>query len=199
MADLSTAQADALPTTRLPADLSAARQQPALVASAFVRRLPPAARFSLRGQTPVMSAAGTALGLNISDVACRSATNGSRSALWLGPDEQLVSTTVADGPMVTEQLQAALQGQPHSLVDISHRQFAFEVTGNEAHTALNGGCPLDLDLAAFPVGMCTRTILGKADIVLWRTGDHTFHVEVWRSFADYVSRFLAECSRDLAG
>ena len=155
----------------------AAREQPALVASAFVRPLPPATRFSLRGKTPVMSAAGAALGLNISDLACRSATNGSRAALWLGPDEQLVLTTVADGPLVAEQLQSALKGQPHSLVDISHRQFAFEVTGSEAHTALNGGCPLDLDLAAFPVGMCTRTLLGKADIVLWRTGEQVFHVE----------------------
>jgi sarcosine oxidase subunit gamma len=46
--------------------------------------------------------------------------------------------------------------------------------------------------------MCTRTILGKADIVLWRTGAESFHVEVWRSFADYVARFLAEASRELA-
>jgi sarcosine oxidase, subunit gamma len=42
-------------------------------------------------------------------------------------------------------------------------------------------------------------VLGKADIVLWRTGTDTFHVEVWRSFADYVSRFLAEAARELAG
>jgi len=48
------------------------------------------------------------------------------------------------------------------------------------------------------VGMCTRTVLGKADIVLWRTGPDSFHVEVWRSFADYVARFLTEAARELA-
>jgi sarcosine oxidase subunit gamma len=46
--------------------------------------------------------------------------------------------------------------------------------------------------------MCTRTVLGKADIVLWRTAADSFHVEVWRSFADYASHFLAEASRELA-
>jgi sarcosine oxidase, subunit gamma len=34
--------------------------------------------------------------------------------------------------------------------------------------------------------MATRTIFEKAEIVLWRTGPETFHVEVWRSFAPYV-------------
>jgi sarcosine oxidase, subunit gamma len=57
---------------------------------------------------------------------------------------------------------------------------------------------LDLDLSAFPVGMCTRTVLAKAEIVLWRTSQDVFHVEVWRSFADYVSRFLAEVAREFA-
>ena len=57
---------------------------------------------------------------------------------------------------------------------------------------------LDLDPAAFPVGMCTRTVLAKAEIVLWRRADDSFHLEVWRSFAAYVSGVLAEAARDLA-
>jgi sarcosine oxidase subunit gamma len=84
-------------------------------------------------------------------------------------------------------------------VDVSHRQIAFEVTGAHAHLALNAGCPLDLHLESFPVGMCTRTILGKADIILWRTDAIVFHVEVWRSFAEYAAQFLAEASRELVG
>jgi glucoamylase len=34
---------------------------------------------------------------------------------------------------------------------------------------------LDLDIEAFPVDMCTRTVFAKADIVLWRTAPDTFH------------------------
>jgi sarcosine oxidase subunit gamma len=145
-----------------------------------------------------MAAAGAALGLNISEVACRSARQGARAALWLGPDEQLLLAPVADGDAIADRLRESLAALPHSLVDVSHRQIAIEVGGSQAQTVLNAGCPLDLHLSAFPVGMCTRTLLGKADIVLWRTGAATFHVEVWRSFADYAAQFLAEAARELA-
>jgi sarcosine oxidase, subunit gamma len=145
-----------------------------------------------------MAAASTALGLNISSTACRSATNAKLAALWLGPDEQLLLAAVEDGGAISAQLREALSAQPHSLVDMSHRQLALEVSGASAQTLLNVGCPLDLHLSAFPVGMCTRTVLGKADIVLWRTGPDSFHVEVWRSFADYVAHFLSEAAREIA-
>ena len=179
------------------ADLSTARRSPPLRLGGAVHLLPPASRWVLRGARPVMAAAGTALGLNISDTACRSARNGERATLWLGPDEQLVLAPVADGEAVARQLRDALSALPHSIVDVSHRQLAIEVCGPTAQTLLNAGCPLDLHISSFPIGMCTRTLLGKADIVLWRTDADTFHVEVWRSFADYAARFLAEASREL--
>ncbi len=179
------------------ADLSNARKPPPLELSGAVRLLPPASRFALRGAGPVMAAAGAALGLNISDTACRSVSNGTWAALWLGPDEQLVLAPVADGEPVAHRLREALSALPHSLVDVSHRQIAIEICGPQAQTLLSAGCPLDLHISSFPTGMCTRTILGKADIVLWRTSADTFHVEVWRSFADYAVRFLAEASREL--
>jgi len=144
-----------------------------------------------------MAAAGAALGLNISDIACRSARAGERAALWMGPDEQLLLAPVSDGDVIARQLGAALTALPHSLVDGSHRQIALEVSGPQAQNVLNAGCPLDLQPESFPVGACTRTVLGKCDIVLWRTGASTFHVEVWRSFADYASRFLAEAGETL--
>ena len=145
-----------------------------------------------------MAAAGTALGLTLSEVACRSTTNNRCAALWLGPDEQLLLAAVGDGAAIGAQLRDALSALPHSVVDMSHRQLALEVSGPTGQTLLNAGCPLDLHPSAFPIGMCTRTVLGKADIVLWRTGPDSFHVEVWRSFADYVARFLAEAARELA-
>ena len=57
---------------------------------------------------------------------------------------------------------------PHALVDVSHRQGAIELSGRGAARLLNAGVPLDLDLSAFPVGMVARTLLTKAEIVLWR-------------------------------
>ena len=52
-------------------------------------------------------------------------------------------------------------------------------------------------LQFFPVGMCTRTVLGKAEVVLWRTDAQAFRLEVWRSFAPYVAQFLGEASRGI--
>jgi sarcosine oxidase subunit gamma len=40
-------------------------------------------------------------------------------------------------------------------------------------------------------------MLGKADIVLWRTDLETFQLEVWRSFVSYVSCFLTEAAHDV--
>ena len=176
----------------------AIRHTARIVGSMLVRALPPATRYVLRGGPDAMNAASRALALPLSKTACRAAAaaNGGLAALWLGPDEQLII-----GPEMSDigaALQTALRNLPHSLVDVSHRQIAFEVGGPQASLLLNAGCPLDLDPSAFPVGMCTRTVLAKAEIVLWRTSQDVFHVEVWRSFADYVSRFLAEVARELA-
>jgi len=175
---------------------TAFRRPPQITASALVRALPPASRYILRGGPQVMTAAGSALGLTISQVACRAATNGQQAALWLGPDEQLL--IAAESADLAATLQPALRDLPHSLVEVSHRQIALEISGPHATNVLNAGCPLDLDLSAFPVGMCTRTVLTKAEIVLWRTDETVFHVEVWRSFASYVTELLAEVAREVA-
>src|ERR1700719_3526918 len=114
---------------------SALRLAPRLTACTLVRSLPPAARYILRGSPQVMTAAGTALGLVISQVACRSAVNGEQATLWLGPDEQLLLGP--EGADLAATLAPALRDLPHSLVDVSHRQIALEVSGPHAAAVLN--------------------------------------------------------------
>ena len=79
-----------------------------------------------------------------------------------------------------------------SVVDVSHRSRTLEITGTRAAWCLNAFCALDLDLRAFPVGMCTRTLLGKAEVVLWRIAPEVFHLDVGRSFVPYVWACLEE-------
>jgi sarcosine oxidase, subunit gamma len=88
-----------------------------------------------------------------------------------------------------------LEGTAHSLVDVSHRQIGLVASGPGAARVLNAGCPLDLDLKAFPVGFATRTLFYKVEIVLWRRAETTFHVDVWRSFAPHLVGSLAEAAR----
>jgi sarcosine oxidase subunit gamma len=156
--------------------------------------LPPCARLILRARPAAIEAATAPLGFPLPLDPCRAATTCDRSALWLGPDEWLILAPAAD-PVAT-QLAQALQPHPHSLVEVSPRQCAIEVTGTAASDVLNAGCPLDLDATAFPPGMCTRTVLAKGEIVLWRRAADRFHLEIARSFAPYVRRFLLEAARD---
>jgi sarcosine oxidase, subunit gamma len=154
----------------------------------------PASRLALRAPPKSRAALSRALGLKLPEKPMSSAVNGERAALWLGPDEWLVvDEAQADLAALLEPV-AAL----HSAVDVSHRNQAIMVAGPGAEAALNAGCPRDLSLAAFPVGVASRTVLGKAEIVLWRTEAEIFRVECWRSFADYCFTLLAEGARDAA-
>jgi sarcosine oxidase subunit gamma len=174
------------------------RRPPLISASPLLRLLPPAARHVLRAAPEALLAAGEALGLSLSMPVCRASVHGDRAALWLGPDERLLLGADESAADTNARLARALAGQPYSLVDISHRQLGLELNGPHAAVVLATGCPLDLDPQAFPVGMCTRTVLAKAEIVLWRVTGDSFHLEVWRSFAAYVSAVIAEATRELA-
>jgi len=180
--------------------LSRDRRLPLVEAAEWLRALPPAMRWILHGDERVRALARAAWGVEFSQERCRAIVQGSRATLWLGPDEYLL-LDLAAAPEESQAtalsiLEQALSPAPHALVDVSHRQFALEVSGPHAGSILNSACPLDLDPAAFPVGMCTRSVLAKADIVLWRTRPDAFHVEVWRSFAGYVTGLLREIARE---
>jgi sarcosine oxidase subunit gamma len=125
----------------------------------------------------------------------RSETAGSRSALWLGPDEWLLVAEDFE-PTLGATLETALANVPHGLIDVSHRQGALEVSGKGAARLLNSGVLLDLDISAFPVGMVARTLLTKAEIVLWRRAPELFRVEFSRSFGPYVTAILAQAAGD---
>jgi sarcosine oxidase, subunit gamma len=176
-------------------DLSIERLPPRFVATDVLEPLPPAARWILRGGTAVRAAADAAAGVDLPTEPCRAITRGQRTALWLGPDEWLLIAPEAEQAALASALTMALGSLPHSLVEVSHRQSACELRGPRAALLLSAGCPLDLDESAFPIGMCTRTVLAKAEVVLWRKAQQSFHLDVARSFVAYVSEFLAEAAR----
>ncbi|WP_206455638.1 sarcosine oxidase subunit gamma [Aurantimonas marina] len=159
--------------------------------------LAPRQRISLRADAQSLEAVEAKLGLALPMRPKTSTSEGDISALWIGPDEWLmVSNDDAGG---AESLPARLAGVPGiSAVDVSHRNVAIAVEGPAAEAVIAAGCPQDIRLGGFPVGAASRTILSKAEIVLWRTGEQRFEVECWRSFADYVWTFLAEAARSPA-
>lgn len=160
-----------------------------------VTALAPMSRAVLRCREADIGRISDKLGLALPQAACRSESNGPNTALWLGPDEWLLlHTDMQDGWVPA--LAALLEGELCSLVDVSHRQVALSVEGARAEEILASGCALDLSLRAFPVGMCTRTMFARAEIVLWRTGPRSFHLDVWRSFARYVEALLRDAESE---
>jgi sarcosine oxidase subunit gamma len=155
----------------------------------------PATRFILQGGAAARDAAGRAFGVELPGQACRAHAEQDRAALWLGPDEWLLLAQAGEERTILAALEGALAGLPHSLVDVTHRQVALSVGGPAARDLLASGCALDLDPEAYPVGMCTRTLLAKAEVVLWRRSAEEYHLEVGRSFSGYVLGWLREALR----
>ncbi|ULR44637.1 sarcosine oxidase subunit gamma [Rhizobium sp. K102] len=153
---------------------------------------PAASRVALRAPAESLTALTKALGLTVPNAPKTSSRAGARSALWIGPDEWLVIDE--DGA----DLMAVLSGlrAVHSATDVSHRNVAIIVSGPGAEKTLAASCPQDLSHSSFPVGAASRTIFGKAEIVLLRTDEQTFRVECWRSFSDFVFGLLNEAAHD---
>jgi sarcosine oxidase, subunit gamma len=151
---------------------------------------PEAFRVNLRAGAQAVAALSKALGVTLPKKPKTSSAKGSRHALWLGPDEWLIIDDAADPMGNCAKVKAA-----HSAVDVSHRNTAIVVSGPNAADVLSAGCPQDLSLEAFPVGSCSRTVLGKTEIVLYRTSEQDFRVEVWRSFSCYAFDFLEAAAR----
>ena len=155
----------------------------------------PASRFVYRGAPDVLR---DVFGPRLPVTPCRAAVAGDHAALWLGPDEWLLIAPDKDAGRLASQIRGTL-AERGCLVDVSHRGAGLIVQGPRAADLLNAACPLDLDTAAFPIDMCARTIFGKAEIVLWRKDNATFHLEAWRSFLPYVvGLFAVAQTRDLA-
>ncbi|MAW88393.1 MAG: sarcosine oxidase subunit gamma [Phyllobacteriaceae bacterium] len=161
-------------------------------AAVTIKATAPMSRLSLRAGTDALPALSAALGLDLPQRPKQTAGHGDRAALWLGPDEWLVlDLSGAD-------LMAAVSGADgvFSAVDVSHRNTGFTVTGQGAADTLACACPQDLRLAAFPAGAASRTVFGKAEVVLWRQSETQWHLECWRSFAPYVFGLLKEGAED---
>ena len=152
----------------------------------------PAIRISLSAGAEGMAAANKVLGIALPVKPKSTALKVDLACLWLGPDEWLI---IDSADSVLPEKFAKLGNSLLSAVDVSHRNTAIIVEGANVEAVLNSGCPQDLSLDVFHVGSCSRTILGKSEVVLFREAENRFRVECWRSFSDYVWKYLADAAK----
>lgn len=135
-------------------------------------------------------------GVALPSAMLRVETTGAWRALHLAPDEWLLLGPAADRDAMTARIGAA--AEPHSLVDVGERNRHLRVEGPAGATLLNTGCPLDLAERAFPPGACTRTVFGKATVMIEREVD-CFRMHYARSFEGYVVGLARTAAQDLPG
>ncbi len=188
MADARAEAQTGFETVTLPADAGVAT----------VTAVPCATRVSLRVREADADAIALALSVDLQVRINTAASSGALSALRLGPDEWLLLAEGEMPPNMHDLMQGRLDAKPYAAVDVSDRFVALEIAGPEVEDVLAAGCPLPLDMQAFPVGRATRTLFAKAEVVLWRRADDRFRIEVGRSFAPYLTGLLATVVADEA-
>lgn len=163
-----------------------------------VRSVAPAAHLLLHCAPADGPALAARAGLDLPGPMLRAASRDGWHALHLAPDEWLLVGAVEAAAGLQERFASAGQTIAHSLVDVTDRSLGLDISGKLATDLLSAGCPLDLDSRTFPTRACTRTLFGKAMVMLWRTDDRpTFRLEFARSFGGYVGALLTVAAGDL--
>jgi sarcosine oxidase subunit gamma len=148
-----------------------------------------------------MAAVGRVLDLLLPSEPCTSAAKAQIAALWLGPDEWLVTCPAHDVPRLVGALREALADVHAAITDVTDGRVAFRLAGPNARYVLAKGCPLDLHPRVFPVGSCAQSLLAKATVLIHLLDDQTeggpgFDLHVARSFADYLWLWLEDAGRE---
>jgi len=121
-----------------------------------------------------------------------------RAAIWLGPDEWLITAPEGEHQSLPATLREALHGLHHSVVDQSANRTLIEIAGSEARLVLAKGCTLDLHASVFAAPRCAQTLLAKSQVVLQCAAANVFRLYVRNSFADYLAEWLVDAAAECA-
>jgi sarcosine oxidase subunit gamma len=157
-------------------------------------------KIDLRGNAEdrgFMAAVGRVLDIVLPTDGCASAGKGDVTALWLGPDQWLLTCPLSDVSFFMNSLREALADEHHALTDVSDGRTVFRLSGPSARAVLAKGCPLDLHPRAFARGNCAGSGLAKAHVLIHLVEEDAasgpgFDVYVARSFARYLFAWLED-------
>jgi sarcosine oxidase subunit gamma len=119
------------------------------------------------------------------------------SAIWLGPDEWLVTSPFVSPAELEAGLRAAVRGDG-AAVDVSAQRTTIRLRGAHARDVLETGCAIDLHPRAFPAGSAAVTTLGQAGVVLLAVDDRgtDYRILVRSSFAGYLAEWLMDAATE---
>jgi sarcosine oxidase subunit gamma len=121
---------------------------------------------------------------------------GSGRAVWLGPDEWLLTSTTEAPEELEARVRAAVLPLGGSAADVSAQRIGLRLTGARVCDVLAKGCAIDLHPRVFGRGSSAQTYLGQAGVVLLALSDagDDHLVLVRSSFAGYLADWLLDAA-----
>jgi sarcosine oxidase subunit gamma len=138
-------------------------------------------------------AAARALGLPLEPSTSRS---GDPTALWVAPDQWLLSSSGHSAEALIARLDEALGASVHNATDASDALACFTVAGTAARGLLAMGSGVDFDNTAFPPGRCVRTRFAKLAVLVHAVAADRFDLIFDRSAAHYLEQWLRRAMVD---
>lgn len=143
-----------------------------------------------------MSAVGRALDLLLPTEPCQSAAQGDVTALWIGPDQWLITCPRDRVPAMMGDLGEAVQSVAAAVTDVSAGRAQFRLSGSNARDMLAKGCPLDLHPKVVKPGYVAGSVLAKISVSIHLQSEDVIDLYLGRSFADYLWAWLEEAGMD---
>ncbi|CAN1519598.1 COG4583 Sarcosine oxidase gamma subunit [Rhabdaerophilaceae bacterium] len=143
-------------------------------------------RLMLRGSDLAARERLACLGLDAPEM-LRTAHSDRAMVMRLGPEEWFI------GAVAGSDIQRILVDEPGiGAFDVSHGFLGLSIEGAGVEQLLQSHCPLDLNHARFKIGMATRTVFGKTEVLLSRMDSARFNLVISRSQVRSVLDLLAE-------
>jgi sarcosine oxidase subunit gamma len=140
--------------------------------------------------------AAARLGIDLPRVPNSWVPAGAGRAVWLGPDEWLLTSTTEAPQELEARVRAAVLPLGGAAADVSAQRIGVRLTGPRARDVLAKGCSIDLHPRVCHRGISVQTMLGQAGVVLLALSDagDDYLVLVRSSFAGYLADWLLDAA-----
>jgi sarcosine oxidase subunit gamma len=124
-------------------------------------------------------------------------SNGKNRIFWLGPNEWLAITPLANSLELMARLRKSFTGQHACVTDVSGGQIAMQLSGLRVRDLLAKGCTLDFHPDRFKAGSCAQSGIAKANMLIGLVDDQaSFEIAVRRSYVEYFALWLRHAARE---
>jgi len=122
-------------------------------------------------------------------------------AIWLGPDEWLLTSTAHTPDELTGRVRETVRPLGGTVVDVSAQRIGVRLTGRRVRDVLAKGCSIDLHPRSFTRGSAVQSNIAQAGVLLLALSDagDDFLVLVRSSFAGYLADWLLDAAQEFSG